>query len=112
MDEINNQVDQMLKNGIIRLSESQYNSNVILAEKKDKSKRFVIDFRRLNELTIPDKYPIPNVDDLLENCHGSKYFTQLDLVTGALLSKNLISIKQLLRFLGANSNSNECLSVW
>ena len=82
MDEINNQVDQMLKNGIIRPSESQYNSNVILAEKKDKSKRFVIDFRWLNELNIPDKYPIPNVDDMLENCHRSKYFTQLDLASG------------------------------
>ena len=46
VDEINKQVGQMINNSIIRPSESQYNSNVILVEKKDKSKRFVIDFRK------------------------------------------------------------------
>ena len=82
IDEVNMQVDEMLKNRIIRHSESQYNSNVLLTGKKDGTKRFVVDFRKLNKTTIPDKYPIPNADDIIENCLGCNFFSQLDLASG------------------------------
>ena len=80
---IDQQVDEMLSNGIIRNSSSAYNSNPLLVRKKgDPNKRFVIDFRNLNNLTKKDRYPLPNIDDILENCHGSKYFSQIDFASG------------------------------
>ena len=82
-DIIEMQVQDMLDNGIVRNSSSAYNSSPLLVEKKnDTSKRFVIDFRRLNKITEKDAYPLPNVDDLIECCQGSKVFTQLDLASG------------------------------
>ena len=83
MDMIDSQVKQMLQDGIIRHSSSPYNSNPLLVRKKgDASKRFVVDFRLLNDVTKRDRYPLPNIDDILENCHGSKIFTQLDFASG------------------------------
>jgi hypothetical protein len=82
VEEINRQVDQMLDNDIVRPSESPFNSNPILTTKKDNSKRFVVDYRKLNDITIPDTYPMPNVDDLIENCKGCRYFSQLDMAAG------------------------------
>ena len=80
-DDIKTQVDEMVRNGIICKSKSPYNSNVILVKKKDNSNRFVIDYRNVNKSTVSDKYPIPNVDDLIEGCRGAKFFTQLDLAS-------------------------------
>ena len=82
-DDVNQQVEEMLQNGICQVSSSPYNSNIILVDKKsDKTKRFVIDFRELNKGTVRDSYPLPNVDDMIERCFGKKYFTQLDLASG------------------------------
>ena len=82
LPEVNRQVEQMEKNGIIKPSVSPFNSNVLLAEKKDNTKRFVTDFRTLNKNTEQDAYPLPNVDEMLEGCKGAKYLTQLDLASG------------------------------
>ena len=79
---INQQCDEMLKNGIIRASKSPYSHNVLLVDKKDGSKRFCIDFRSLNKNTKKDAYPIPNVDEMIEKFKGCKYFSQLDLASG------------------------------
>ena len=76
---VEQQVQEMLDNDIIEESVSPYNSNIILVDKKDGSKRFVIDYRSLNKTTMKDAYPLPNVDELIESCRGAKYFTQLDL---------------------------------
>ena len=76
-------VQEMLKNGIIqRSASSYYNSNPLLVNKKDGSKRFVVDFRSLNKITKCDNYPIPNIDDLIESWRDSKVFSQLDLASG------------------------------
>ena len=80
--DVDRQVDEMVKNDIIRQSKSSYNSNPLLVDKKDKTKRFVIDFRNLNETTVPDSYPLPNVDDLIDQCYGCNFFSQLDLASG------------------------------
>ena len=83
MDMIDKQVKQMVKDGIIRKSSSPYNSNPLLVNKKgDPNKRFVVDFRNLNNITKKDRYPLPNIDDILENCQGSRFFSQLDFASG------------------------------
>lgn len=85
--EIERQMKEMLKQGIIRESESPYNSPLwIVPKKMDNSNikkwRIVIDYRKLNEETIDDKFPIPNIDSLLDRLGRAQYFTTLDLAKG------------------------------
>lgn len=79
--DVEQQVEEMKKNDIICESSSPYNSNILLVDKKDGTKRFVIDYRNLNKTTEADTYPLPNVDRILEKCKGAKFFTQLDLAS-------------------------------
>ena len=64
--EVNTQVQQMLDNDIIRPSSSPWNSPVILVKKKDNSRRFVCEFRGLNNVTKKDSYPLPHVRDVID----------------------------------------------
>ena len=50
--------------------------------KKDGSNRFVVDFRSLNKITYSNKYPLPNVNEIIEECRNAKWFSQLDLAAG------------------------------
>lgn len=85
---VNSEVNDLLNNGIIRPSRSPYNNPIWVVDKKgtdergNKKKRLVIDFRKLNQKTIDDKYPIPNVSTILSNLGRAKYFTTLDLKSG------------------------------
>ena len=72
----------MIKNKIVQESCSPYSSNPVMVTKKDETKRFCVDFRSLNNTTIKDTYPLPNVEEIIEKFKGSRYFTQLDLASG------------------------------
>ena len=73
------QIHTMLNQGIIRRSNSPYASPIVMVLKKDKSYRICGDYRLLNQHTIPDKYPLPRIHDVIHSLHGASHFSLLDI---------------------------------
>jgi len=82
LDFIDDQVEKMFQAGVIEPSSSPWSSNVVLAKKSDGSLRFCVDYRRLNDLTYKDSFPLPQIDTCLDALGGSMYFSTMDLRSG------------------------------
>ncbi|XP_055383292.1 uncharacterized protein LOC129613316 [Condylostylus longicornis] len=85
--EVERQVKEMITQGIVQPSNSAYNSPIwVVPKKMDNSGkpkwRIVVDYRKLNEITMDDKFPIPNMDSLFDKLGRAQYFTTLDLAKG------------------------------
>nr|QHA33695.1 polyprotein [Chibugado virus] len=86
-DEVNKQINKLLRDGIIKPSRSAWTSPVWIVPKKtdasgEKKFRMVIDYRKLNEKTISDRYPMPEINYVIDQLKGQKFFTTLDLASG------------------------------
>ena len=79
---IKEEVDTMLKLGVIEPAASPYSSPVVLVQKKDGSVRFCIDYRKLNQGTKFDAEPLPDIEHLFTKLAGKKYFSKIDLTKG------------------------------
>ena len=72
----------MEKDGIIRKSHSPWSSPVVIVGKKDGSKRFCVDYRKINAITTTDSHPLPRIEELLEQFRTSRWFSTMDLASG------------------------------
>ena len=79
---VKEEVQEMLKLGVIEQSTSPYSSPIVMVKKKDGANRFCCDYRRLNAVTIQDAEPIPDIDEIFAKLSGDRYFTKIDLTKG------------------------------
>jgi transposase InsO family protein len=90
LEELRNYLKKNLAKGFIRESQSPAGFPVLFVPKKDGELRPCIDYRKLNEITIKNRYPLPNINELQDRLAGAMYFTALDM-RGAY---NLIRMKE------------------
>ena len=76
LQELKKQIGELLEKGFIRLSSSPWGSPLLFVKKKDGSLRLCIDYRRLNQVTVKNKYPLPRIDDLLDDLGGATIFSK------------------------------------
>ncbi|GFY12549.1 hypothetical protein TNCV_2447401 [Trichonephila clavipes] len=80
--EVQKLIKDMKNNDVIEPSSSPWASPIVLVRKKDVSTRFCVDYRRLNDVTKKDSYPLPRIDDTLDTLAGNTWFSTLDLKSG------------------------------
>lgn len=76
---VEQQISEWLDNGIIRKSTSDFSSPIVLVKKKNNSFRLCVDYRRLNSKTFKQRFPLPVIDDVIDQLHSASVFTTLDL---------------------------------
>ena len=80
--EVQKLLQEMLEKRVIEPSTSSWASPIVLVQKKDGSVRFCVDYRKVNDVTRKDAYPLPRIDTTLDTLHGSQWFSTLDLLSG------------------------------
>ena len=81
-EEVARQLNEMQESGVIRPSKSPWASPVVLVRKRDGTHRFCVDYRALNSVTKSDSFPLPRIDELLDQLGKAKYFSTIDLASG------------------------------
>jgi hypothetical protein len=76
------ELDSLLEKGFIRPSASPWGSPALFIPKKEGTQRLCVDYRSLNAITIKNKYPLPRIDDLMDQLRQAKYFSKIDLQSG------------------------------
>jgi hypothetical protein len=82
MQELEKQLKDLSSKGFIRPSTSPYGAPVLFVHKKDKTLRMCVDYRLLNKLTVKNKYPLPRIDELIDQLQGAEIFSKIDLRSG------------------------------
>jgi len=75
-------VNEMLQSNVIEDSSSPWSSPVVFVKKKNGQLRFCVDYRRLNTIIRKDVFPMPRIDDMLDQLNGKQVFTTLDAKSG------------------------------
>ena len=82
LKELKAQLEELLSKGLIRPGTSPWGALVLFVKKKDGSLRLCIDYRQLNRATIRNQYPLPRIDELFDQLHGSWVYSKIDLRSG------------------------------
>ncbi|GKB26209.1 putative reverse transcriptase domain-containing protein, partial [Tanacetum coccineum] len=82
MQELFALLQELVDKGFIRPSSSPWGALVLFVKKKDGSFRMCIDYRKLNKLTVKNRYPLPRIDDLFDQLQGSSVYSKIDLRSG------------------------------
>ena len=80
--ELKKQLDDLIAHGFIVPSKSPYGAPILFVRKKDGTTRMCMDYRALNDQTVKNSYPLPRVEDLLDQLQGAKVFSKIDLRSG------------------------------
>ena len=81
-EEVRNHIKKLVDDGLVEPSDSPWAAPIVVVRKPDGSIRLCVDYRKLNQITTRDAFPLPRVDDAIDAMHGCKYFTTLDLASG------------------------------
>jgi len=82
LTELKTQLEELLEIQFIRPSVSPWGAPILLVKKKDRSFRLCIDHRQLNKYTIKNRYPLPRIDDLIDQLRDTSVFSKIDLWSG------------------------------
>ena len=110
-EEVEKHIDEMLQKNVIEPADGPW-SGIVLVKRKDGSTRFYVDYRRLNDPTTKDAYPLPRIDDSLEQLSGKKWFSTLDLCSGYWQVEMESEDRPKTAFATRRGLSVSCYAIW